>query len=143
MEANMGSFDDLLKTGLSSTAGGNQQHPGMSLATGILEMLTSQQTGGLQGLVQRFAQKGLGDIVSSWVSTGPNLAVSGGQIQSTLGSEAISSLAQRAGVAPDVASSLLAQVLPGIVDKLTPEGKIPESGNLLEQGLNILKGLKF
>lgn len=139
----MGSFDNLLKAGLSSTAGGSEQHPGTSLATGILEMLTSQQTGGLQGLVQRFTQSGLGDVVSSWVSTGPNLPVSGGQIHSALGSEAISSLAQRAGIAPDTASSMLAQVLPGIVDKLTPEGQIPEGGNLLEQGLSILKGLRF
>jgi uncharacterized protein YidB (DUF937 family) len=141
MEVNMGLFDDLLKTGLSSMAGGNQQHAGMSLATGIVEMLTSQQTGGLQGLVQGFTQKGLGDIVSSWVSTGPNLPVSGGQIQNALGSDVINSLAQRAGVAPDMASSILAQVLPGIVDKLTPEGKVPESGNFFEQGLNILKGI--
>jgi uncharacterized protein YidB (DUF937 family) len=143
MEGNMGLFDEFIKAGLSSTAGSGQPHPGMSLATGILEMLTSQQAGGLQGLVQSFAQKGLGDIVSSWVSTGANLPVSGGQIQNALGSEAISSLAQRAGVSPDMASSLLAQVLPGIVDKLTPDGKVPETGNLLEQGLNILKGLKF
>jgi uncharacterized protein YidB (DUF937 family) len=142
MEANMGPFDDMLKTGLSSTAGGGQQQPKMALATGILEMLTSQQTGGLQGLVQSFTQKGLGHIVSSWVSTGPNLPVSGDQIQSTLGSEAISSLAQRAGVAPNMAGSLLAQLLPAIVNHLTPEGKIPESGNLLEQGLSFLKGMQ-
>jgi uncharacterized protein YidB (DUF937 family) len=71
-----------------------------------LEMLTSQQTGGLQGLVQSFTQKGLGHIVSSWVSTGPNLPVSGDQIQGALGSDALSSLAQRAGVAPNLASVL-------------------------------------
>jgi uncharacterized protein YidB (DUF937 family) len=137
----MGLFDDLLKTGLSSAAGGGQQQ-GKSLATGLFEMLTNPQTGGLQGLVQSFTQKGLGNIVSSWVSTGPNLPISGDQIQSALGNDTLSSLAQKAGVAPEMASSLLAQVLPGLVDKLTPEGKIPESGNLLEQGLNYLKGMK-
>jgi uncharacterized protein YidB (DUF937 family) len=93
-------------------------------------------------LIQSFAQKGLGTIVSSWVSTGPNLPVSGDQIQSALGNDTLSSLAQKAGVAPEMASSLLAQLLPGLVDKLTPEGKIPESGNLLEQGLSFLKGMK-
>jgi len=138
----MGPFDDLLKTGLSSMAGGGQQQPKMALATGILEMLTSQQTGGLQGLVQSFTQKGLGHIVSSWVSTGPNLPVSGDQIQGALGSDALSSLAQRAGVAPSLAGPLLAQLLPAIVNHLTPEGKIPESGNFLEQGLSFLKGMK-
>lgn len=136
----MGLLDDLLKTGLSNmAAGGQPQQPAMGLAGGILDMLTSRQSGGLQGLVQSFASKGLGDIVSSWVSTGPNLPVTGGQIHSALGSDAISSLAQKAGVAPEMASSLLAQVLPGLVDKLTPEGKIPEGGNLLEKGLDILK----
>jgi uncharacterized protein YidB (DUF937 family) len=139
----MGLMDDLLsKTGLSNTTGGGEHQPDKGLASGILEMLTSQQSGGLQGLVQSFTQKGLGSIVSSWVSTGPNLPVSGDQIQSALGSDTISSLAQKAGVAPGMAGSLLAQVLPGLVDKLTPEGKIPESGNLLEQGLNFLKGMK-
>ncbi len=138
----MGILDDLIKTGLSNVTGGGQQQ-GMNLATGILEMFSGQQSGGLQSLVQSFAQKGLGDIVSSWVSTGPNLPVSAGQVQNALGNDVISSLAQKAGVAPDMASSILAQVLPGMVDKLTPEGRIPESGNLLEQGLNILKGMKF
>ena len=61
----MGLFDDLLKSGISSLAGGGQQQPAVGLAGGILEMLTSQQSGGLQGLVQSFTQKGLGDIVSS------------------------------------------------------------------------------
>ena len=136
----MGLLDDLLKTDLPGMAGGAQQHQTMGLASGILEMLTGQQAGGLQGLVQSFAQKGLGDIVSSWVSTGPNLPVSGNQIQSALGSDIINSLAQKAGVAPDAAGSILAQVLPGLVDKLTPDGKIPESGGLLEKGLDILKG---
>ncbi len=138
----MGLFDDLLKTGLSSMTGGGQQQ-GMSLATGLLEMFSSHPSGGIQGLVQSFAQKGLGDIAASWVSTGPNLPVSSGQIQSAFGNDAIASLAQKAGVAPEAASSFLAQVLPGIVDNLTPEGKIPEGGNLLEQGLSLLKGMKF
>ncbi len=136
----MGLFDDLLKTALPGMASGNQQQSGMSLASGILEMLTNQQTGGIQGLVQSFTQKGLANIVSSWVSTGPNLPISDGQIQSALGSDAIGSLAQKAGVAPGMASSMLAQILPGIVDKLTPEGKIPENSNLLQKGLDILKG---
>ncbi len=142
MGVDMGLLDDLLKTGLSSVAGGSQQQAS-GLAGGILELLTGQQTGGLQGLVQNFTQKGLGNIVSSWVSTGPNLPVSADQVQSALGNDAIGSIAQKSGLAPEATSSILAQVLPGIVDKLTPEGKIPEMGNLLEQGLNALKGMKF
>ena len=70
----------------------------MALATGVLEMLTSQQTGGLQGLVQSFTQNGLGHIASSWVGTGPNLPVSSDQLQNALGSDALNSLAQKAGI---------------------------------------------
>ena len=139
----MAPFDDLLKAGLGNMSGGDQQHPGNSLATGVLEMLSSQQGGGLQGMMQNFAQNGLGHLMASWVGTGQNLPVSGAQIQSVLGSDAVRSLAQRAGIAPETANSLLAQILPSIVDKLTPNGTVPESGNLLEQGANILRGLKF
>jgi uncharacterized protein YidB (DUF937 family) len=137
-----GLLGESLTTGLSSAAGSGQQH-GMSITTGILEMFAGQHSGGLQSLVQGFAQKGLGEIVSSWVSTGPNLPVSAGRIQNALGNDAIGTLAQKARCAPEAASSILAQLLRGIVDKLTPEGKIPESGNLLEQGLNALKGMKL
>jgi uncharacterized protein YidB (DUF937 family) len=142
MEASMAPFDDFLKAGLSAMAGGGPQRPKMALATGVLELLTSQQTGGLQGLVQSFEQYGLGHVASSWVGTGPNLPVSGDQIQNVLGSDALNSLTQRAGVAPSIAGPLLAQLLPAIVNHLTPEGKIPESGNLLEQGLSFLKGIQ-
>jgi uncharacterized protein YidB (DUF937 family) len=140
----MGLFDDLLKTGLQGMIGSSQQgQSGLGLAMGILQMLTSQQTGGLQGLVQSFTQKGLGDIVSSWVSTGPNLPVSIDQLHAALGPEAIQSLAQKAGVAPEMAGSVLAQVLPMIVDKLTPDGKLPEGGGSLEQSLGLFKGLNL
>ncbi len=99
---------------------------------------SGSQLGGLSGLVQAFQQKGLGDIVSSWISTGENLSVSAEQIQNGLGTGLLQQFANTAGLSPETASSKLAEILPGIVDKLTPDGKIPESG-LLEQGLNFLK----
>ncbi len=134
----MGLLDNLESQGLSSLLGGSSN----PLVSGLLQMIQNQP-GGLQGLVQTFHDKGLGGVVSSWVSTGPNLPISAEQIHGALGNDAINSLAQKAGVAPDMAGSMLAQLLPGFIDKLTPEGKLPESGNLLGQGLNVLKGLKF
>jgi uncharacterized protein YidB (DUF937 family) len=142
MEENMVVSDNLPMTGVSNMAGGGQRQASMSLTTGILGMLTNQQAGGLEGFVRSFARKGLGDVVSSWISMGPNLPVSGEQIQSVLGSDTVNLIGQIEGVAPDVARSILAQVLPGIVDKLTPEGKIPENGTLLEQIIKILKGIR-
>ncbi len=138
----MAPSDELPETALSNVAGGGQKQPSMCVAIGILGMLTNQQTEGLEGFVQRFARQNLGDIVSSWISNGANLPISAQQIQGILGGDALNSLAQRAGVAPDMASALLAQVLPGIVDMLTPGGTIPESGTLLEQSIKILKEIR-
>lgn len=78
-------------------------------------------------------------MVSSWIGTGENLPISAEQIQSGLGSGLIQQFANAAGLDPHVASSKLAEILPGIVDKLTPDGKLPESGGLLEQGMNFFK----
>jgi len=94
--------------------------------------------GGLQGVIQTFKEKGLGDIVSSWVGTGQNLPISGDQLKTGLGADLIGQLASKVGVSPDVATSKLAEILPGLIDKLTPEGKVPESG-LLQEGLNFLR----
>ncbi len=134
----MGLLDDLTKTGLTGMAGGGTHQ--QNLAGAVLEMIGGQQ-GGLQGLVQKLTQGGLGNIVSSWISTGPNLPVSGDQLQNALGGDTIHSLAQKAGVAPDKANSMLSELLPTLVDKLTPEGKIPEQSGLLQQGMNALKGM--
>ncbi len=109
---------------------------------GLAEMamqLVNQYPGGLGGLVQAFRQGGLGKIVDSWVSTGQNLPVSGDQLSSVLGSDVIGTLAGQAGVAPQELSSRLAALLPGLVDQLTPGGKLPEGGDLLAQGLDMLK----
>ena len=136
----MGLFDDLLKSGLTAMGGGSAQQQGLALATGTLGLLTSPETGGLQGLVKTLTEKGFGDIVSSWVGTGSNLPISGAQVQSALGGDYINSLAQNAGMAPEAASTILATVLPLIVDKMTPNGTLPEADGLFEQTLNALRG---
>jgi len=84
-------------------------------------MLSSQQ-GGLSGLAQTFQQKGLGDLVSSWIGTGQNLPISADQIQQVLGNEQIQAFAQKMGISTSEAGSNLAEFLPGVVDKLTPDG---------------------
>ncbi len=96
------------------------------------------QHGGLEGLLERFQANGLADQVASWVGTGHNLPVSAADIQRVLGSEKIGELARRAGVDPNVASQELAQILPQIVDKLTPSGQMPQS-DVLNQALSVLR----
>ncbi len=112
----------------------------------IMQMINNQP-GGLSGMVQQFHDKGLGSLVSSWVGTGQNLPISADQLQHVLGSEQVKELAAKAGVSPDVASSHLAQLLPMLIDKLTPNGQVPQAStststsSMLEAGLDMLKGL--
>jgi uncharacterized protein YidB (DUF937 family) len=111
------------------------------LASSIMQMINNQP-GGISGLLQQFHDKGLGTLVTSWVSTGQNLPISAEQIQHVLGSEQVKELAAKAGISPDAAGSHLAQLLPMLIDKLTPNGQVPQSGgSLLEEGMGMLKNL--
>lgn len=131
----MGFMDDIVGKALGALRGSEQS----GLVQGIFGLLANQESGGLAGLVQSFKDKGLGEIVSSWVGTGQNLPITPQQMSQGLGTERIQQLAAQAGLTPDVLSAKLSALLPGIVDKLTPQGTIPEGG-LLEKGLELLKG---
>src|SRR5574343_476608 len=119
--------------------GGGQSAGGNGLLEVAMQLLNNPQTGGLAGLVNSFQQGGLGEIVNSWVSTGQNLPVSAEQLQSVLGGGALQDIAAKLGVSPEQASGSLAELLPQVVDKLTPNGQLPEGGDLLAQGLEMLK----
>lgn len=84
--------------------------------------------GGLPGLVARFQQAGLGDIIASWLGSGANQAISGDQISRVLGSGPLSQVASQLGVGQTDAANQLAQVLPGLLDQLTPQGHAPQGG---------------
>ncbi len=135
----MSLFDQLSKQVLNSLSGSGGQNSD-SMVNGVLKMLLDKegQSGGLSALAQSFQEKGLGDLVSSWIGTGENLPISAAQISQGFGQEQLKQFAESAGLPTESASSKLAEILPMIVDKLTPDGKIPESG-LLAQGLNFLK----
>ncbi len=131
----MGLLDGMAKGLLGKVLGGGTQNPLMDI---VLGLITNPQSGGLQGLIQMFNQKGLGDAMSSWISTGQNQAVSGDQIQHALGGDFIQQIAQQLGSSNSEVSGGLANLLPDVIDKLTPTGKVPE-GDQLAQGLEILK----
>jgi uncharacterized protein YidB (DUF937 family) len=111
------------------------------LAANLLQMI-NQQPGGLSGLVQTFHEKGFNEVITSWVGTGQNPPISADQIQHILGSQQMQDLAAKAGISPDAAGSQLAALLPTLIDKLTPNGQLPEHGSLLETGMNLLKSLE-
>ncbi len=118
-----------------NTGGGNAL---MSIAMGLI---SNPNGGGLQGLVKSFQEGGLGSQIASWISTGANLPISGDQIKSVLGGK-LGPIASQLGLSEGDAAGSLANLLPGIVDKLTPNGQIPE-GDLMAQGMNLLKGRLF
>ncbi|MBT9567935.1 MAG: DUF937 domain-containing protein [Thiobacillus sp.] len=110
----------------------------------VMQMLAGKgQTGGLAGLVQAFQDKGLGEQVASWIGTGQNLPVAPDQIQSVLGGGQLEHIASQAGVSEQQAAGGLASLLPQIIDKLTPNGQMPQGDDFLAQGMNLLKGKLF
>lgn len=132
----MGLLDDLASKaqGLFGENGGE----GSGLLKGVMEMLSDKEGGGLAGLVQSFQQKGLGEIISSWISTGQNLPISPDQIKEAFSSETLQNLAAKAGISVEDATAKLSELMPNLIDKMTPDGVVPEGG-LLEKGLDFLK----
>ena len=134
----MGLFDQLAQTATSMLGqGGGKNDQLLQVVTQLLGKDSS--IGGLNGLIQTFQKSGLSEIVNSWVSTGANLPISSEQIKQGLGSHLLQQLSAGTGLSQEACSSQLSSLLPSLVDKLTPEGKVPES-NLLEQGLSLLRG---
>lgn len=126
----MSLLDDVLRE-VSGAAGGAADPSQHSLATDLLGMLSGGgMSRGLGGLVDMFNQHGLGDIMSSWVSTGRNLPISPDQIQSVLGSAQVQALAAKAGIDASRASQLITEILPQLVDRATPNGELPAGGIL-------------
>jgi len=86
--------------------------------------------GGLGGLLQRFQQNGLGDVINSWVGSGQNQAITPNQLGSTLGSDIIKTLAAQSGLSEQELTSQLSKILPSVVDKLTPNGRLPTEAEI-------------
>ena len=120
----------LLDSVVGMLSGGTPGQPGpqAALLQAALAMLASdgQGGGGLSGLVAKFQQGGLGDVVGSWVGSGQNMPVSADQLQQVLGSDALSGLAAKFGLSPADVGGQLSQLLPQVVDTLTPDGQLPD-----------------
>jgi uncharacterized protein YidB (DUF937 family) len=121
----MGLLDSVLG---SLTNGGSGS--GNRLLDTVLSMVSNPDSGGLAGLLARFQESGLGNLADSWVSTGRNLPISADQIRDALGSGQLGAIAERLGMSQGDAASKLAELLPGVVDKLTPDGQVPDAGGL-------------
>ena len=128
----MGLLDSVLGSAMGAM-GGSQGGAGGDMLMRVLGGLLNPAggaggAGGLAGLVQQLQQGGLGEVVQSWVGTGQNLPVSAEQLHAALGDDQVSAMAQEAGVPQDDLMAQLSQMLPGVVDKLTPNGELPAGG---------------
>jgi uncharacterized protein YidB (DUF937 family) len=95
--------------------------------------------GGLADVIGAFNKGGLGDVMSSWVGGGPNKPVDPGALDNVLGPDVLGQFAQKAGVGQGDAGSVLASILPELVNQMTPQGQVPQ-GNALDGMLGSLLG---
>jgi len=119
----MGLFDSVLGTVLGNATSGGAESPMAQALQGLL-----QQHGGVGGLIGQLSQGGLAQQVQSWVGPGQNVAVTAEQIIEALGHGKVGEIAQQLGVDHQQAGALLAQVLPQLINHLTPNGQLPAGG---------------
>jgi uncharacterized protein YidB (DUF937 family) len=86
---------------------------------------------GLGGLIDQFQKKGLGDVIDSWVNRGTNKIVAPDQVTAALGGDVVDQLSRRTGLSRDQVVAELARMLPNVVDKLTPDGRLPTQQELM------------
>ena len=134
----MGLLDSVLGSVLGGS-GQNQNSGQTTLINAVIQMISNKAGGAgtgssLGGLVGALTQGGLGDIASSWIGKGQNMSVSPDQITQSLGGTGgggfLAQLAQQAGLSQGDTASQLSQLLPGLVDKLTPDGEVPQQDSL-------------
>jgi uncharacterized protein YidB (DUF937 family) len=132
----MGLFDTVLG-GLEAK---DAQHAALYQEVGTLVA----QSGGVSGLAQQFEQKGLGGLISGWISNGPNPAISGEQVIQVLGRDKILAIAAKAGLSEDQVTAGISKMLPLVVDHLTPNGTATnQAPNEIEDALGVLKSKLF
>ena len=133
----MGLLDDVIGAALGKSGSGLSSPIAMALMALLASrMSASAQTpqgslGGLGALIDRFRNNGLEDAINSWIGTGQNQAISPGQLRQALGQETVEDLSQRTGLPHGDLLSQLANILPGVVDRLTPNGQLPNDAELL------------
>jgi len=132
----MGLFDDIV----GGLAAKDSQHAALYDEVGKLV----NQSGGVSGLAQQFEQKGLGGVMSSWISNGPNPPISGEQVLQVLGHDKIVAMAAKAGVSEQEVTDGISKLLPVVVDHLTPNGTVPgHSVPEVDSALGALKSKLF
>jgi uncharacterized protein YidB (DUF937 family) len=129
----MGLLDELINAAGAAEEGAgpmplDARHEAMAKA--VMDMVGQRGPAGIESMAQGFQRGGLGELMESWIGGGPNLQATPDHIDQGLGGNIIGDLARKVGVSPQMASSLLAVVLPLVINRLTPQGRIPAQNDL-------------
>ena len=138
----------LLEDLASAVLGGGGRSSGVSndqagaVIASVLESLGNDDApdGGVDGLNRRFEQRGAGDVFGSWVGTGANRSINADILSQVLKGHPIEEAPQRAGLGGAAGAAILAQLLPMLIDKLTPHGQVPARPQLREMSNQIARG---
>ncbi|HQR12267.1 MAG TPA: YidB family protein [Casimicrobiaceae bacterium] len=138
----MGMLDGLLGSMMGGMMGGSQSAQGAGGASPMIQMALQmlQQNGGIEGLLAKFQQAGMGQQAQSWIGTGQNMPISADALSQIFGQGQMGQIAQQLGMSHEDAAGGLAQALPHVIDQMTPGGEIPaEHNDLVAQALAILQ----
>ena len=126
-----GGLDSIIG-GLTGGGSGGSQAGGMGgLLGSLLPALGGMLGGGgLQQVLSGFQANGLSAQTDSWIGTGENQPISGDDVRKAVGSDELAKIAAQLGVSEDEAADAVAQVLPTVVDKVSPDGKLAPDGEL-------------
>lgn len=127
----MGGLGSILG-GLTGGGGAPGMGPGPAQGGNPLLMILLQllqQNGGLGGLLGRMQQSGMGDQVQSWIGTGQNQPISPDALSQIFGQGQLGQIAQQLGMSQQDAAGSMAQMLPDLVNEMTPQGQIPQNDN--------------
>ena len=137
-ESDMGILDSLKGLAAEQGSGAAAGLGGKDLS-GVITGLIGQGGSQLPGLLEKMHAGGLGNVAQSWVGKGANLPINPQQVQAVLGSDAVAGIAAKLGITPEAAAAKVAGVLPEVIDKLTPDGVVPDPKALSDKVMGLLK----
>jgi len=129
-------LNDLFRMGAELIQGNSDDATSGIDAESISDALGSlfgSEDGGfdLSSLMGALSDGNLGETIKSWIGNGENMPIDVSQITDVLGSDKVAQFADQLGISFESAQQALADALPDIVDKATPEGE-SVLNNLLE-----------
>ncbi|HVK93661.1 MAG TPA: YidB family protein [Noviherbaspirillum sp.] len=112
---------------------GNQHLPMMDARTKLLQsalalLANNGQAGGLHGLMERFQEAGLGNVIKSWIGPGSNMPITGTQMQQVLDEGQLQQISEETGLTEEETAVRLSDMLPELIDQFTPDGQVPPGG---------------